>query len=771
MGKKPLFLLFLALSIICACFASSLRAETYFIAKHGGDLHFSQNGWPSEPDPRVSDLEELVTNICNDGDTIVLDGGPVGEKGIIYIGENLDDDGSLDVIRPVTIRGCDDADPGYFAHGGDVILSGQGISNYIIRILPGANGSVISHLHFNGGRNGPAIYISDQATIKDVVISDCKNGIFSCCNSNVYRAVIKDCLGYTIRLQGSEQVNYSIFSGGGGVLVGDGSSPTLNNCLIQGQAPYAVVLEDNSHVTLNNSILTGNGSYWYNEYVIRNQFTSTATLNNCIILPSPFETDKYYYNGMNVEVTNCLHEPPMFKRARRPAIVIFGSDDAGNLGYYVNVIKPALDKYGWKGVVAYNRPSQASEGDWSTMRSLVAEGHQIANHGDFYSRNVQDHSGFTIYYEHASAQDASIAISDTSGDGYADKMTFRVDGELDRRVNGTGVIDLEETKFNRIGKICDYLNGLEQVGYSCSLRGEYTAASRYLADVGNTLIPLEGLYLDLDSSRVWNGELYDTKRAFEENLGPGYSLTGWVGPGNGTSEEMRRELLKLGYTGARGGYPDRGSIMLESFNVYNFFTHALFVIFRTNDPSYQDIKARIGSQLEWLKYHGGILYYYAHNLNEFTARSWGALLELVKESGVDVMTLEQASEFVRTYNPTGDLTTNDNMTFTRTMKDEGDYRFLWSSPCLNAGIVVLGLHDKPELAFDVSGTPILNEPDIGPYEHPYALGDYDWDQDIDGLDLAAFRDRYINEDIFADLNNDQVIDSTDLQSFASHFGQ
>ena len=45
------------------------------------------------------------------------------------------------------------------------------------------------------------------------------------------------------------------------------------------------------------------------------------------------------------------------------------------------------------------------------------------------------------------------------------------------------------------------------------------------------------------------------------------------------------------------------------------------------------------------------------------------------------------------------------------------------------------------------------------------------DGDIDGLDLANFEDAYANEYLEADLNEDGVVDKTDVVVFAESFGK
>lgn len=63
----------------------------------------------------------------------------------------------------------------------------------------------------------------------------------------------------------------------------------------------------------------------------------------------------------------------------------------------------------------------------------------------------------------------------------------------------------------------------------------------------------------------------------------------------------------------------------------------------------------------------------------------------------------------KTYDPSGDLATTDNITYTRTLIDQSDYHLTSSSPAKNAGVDV-------GLTTDFEGKPIKGLPDIGAYE-------------------------------------------------------
>jgi len=50
-------------------------------------------------------------------------------------------------------------------------------------------------------------------------------------------------------------------------------------------------------------------------------------------------------------------------------------------------------------------------------------------------------------------------------------------------------------------------------------------------------------------------------------------------------------------------------------------------------------------------------------------------------------------------------------------------------------------------------------------------GDYDRDNDVDGMDLATFADYFWTNDPEADLNEDGTVDELDVEEFAGNFGK
>jgi hypothetical protein len=54
---------------------------------------------------------------------------------------------------------------------------------------------------------------------------------------------------------------------------------------------------------------------------------------------------------------------------------------------------------------------------------------------------------------------------------------------------------------------------------------------------------------------------------------------------------------------------------------------------------------------------------------------------------------------------------------------------------------------------------------------PHTPGDFDYDGDVDGLDIEIFINAYVSTDSEADLNGDDEVDWEDLKVFAIHYGE
>jgi hypothetical protein len=668
---------------------------TWYVKKIDGTIYYKSASIPTAADASVGDLEAVVElEAVTTGDTVYVCTGT-------FEGTEIDSDSLLDIDKQIIFS----AAPG---DEGKVILdfngaSGNGVRPSVHCETPGTCGvyglvlkgmatastnyslySTANNWHFDveidGGGRG--VYCGSASDVFDrlYIHGTASRAIYSTVAAIYNRIILESCY------QGFAQYN--------------NNGSTINNIDIYGSTTEAIENNGTGEVTVNNLLVWASAWEDATRYPIKNNSTGVITVNSGLVLPSPTVLT-HISTGGTVNLNNVAYKMPLIRQSRRPAIVVFGVDDLDNLAY-MQTVAAKLAAYGWKGTYALNKPSTVT--DWTPIQALVAAGHTIAAHGETYSNTMTDRLGLSMTYAGAAtAADCSV----TGAGDYATGLSCVNDAST--------VIDLNLTLAanNTLDKIVAVINtGTGTHGYTAAKRntdGGNAVASKYLK-TQSLDVKAGAKNFDLDDDRVFNGEMRDVKAAIEAGIGS--TISGWVCPGNVSDATMRTALLTLGFTGARGdGLVS--SYLMSSINIFNISPVALYLYFG-NDADPQNtagkIEQYIGSTLEHLKWAGGVYFFFAHSTSEFTAAAWDALLPIVQKSGIQVMTLDQAVSYLKTYDPSGDLATADNLTYTRTMVNAADYRLKAGSPAINAGTDV-------GLTTDFLGKPTKNPPSIGAYEY------------------------------------------------------
>jgi hypothetical protein len=231
--------------------------------------------------------------------------------------------------------------------------------------------------------------------------------------------------------------------------------------------------------------------------------------------------------------------------------------------------------------------------------------------------------------------------------------------------------------------------------------------------------------MEPDCSRTYNiaGSVSDLQAI-------GITARTYVPPIDNTSDGLRKWLYDSGlFIGARGDVS--APSYLSNANAYYVMDFGYsFLKTTTNcvasgESEANCIKRNTISRIGYMQNTAQTGVFLAHNESEFNASQWDAMLDAVQQSGIQIMTLAELANYIKTYDPSDDLATTDGMTYTRTLVDEADYHLSASSPAINAG-TDLGL------TTDIEGNPIYGLPDIGAYEYqpPYESG-------TDEIDLGA----------------------------------
>ncbi len=70
--------------------------------------------------------------------------------------------------------------------------------------------------------------------------------------------------------------------------------------------------------------------------------------------------------------------------------------------------------------------------------------------------------------------------------------------------------------------------------------------------------------------------------------------------------------------------------------------------------------------------------------------------------------------------------------------EQHNYKLRLSSPCIDNGYSIIGVHDQEDPPVDLAGHGVIPIPDIGAYDTSTCYSDIDEDNDIDGKDLAEW---------------------------------
>jgi hypothetical protein len=567
------------------------------------------------------------------------------------------------------------------------------------------------------------------------------------------------------------EMRYSVFYGGSTSLY---ISPSSSS-----QSPMSISNSIFSFTKANSINMSNNaaGSYTFNNcawsmvprvykkntYLISFASTSaSATLNNCIVQHNIFDEDKPLVQGGTAFFNGCLEKDPRFDTAE-PAILIVGSDDLGNIPYFKDVIKPELDVYGWKGFCAINLPYALTNEQIADLRSFHNLGHDVTCHSLTHC-SMSNYNGITVQYV-GPGNSATMEISDTNGDDFADEMRFKVDGLLDTNVDGDGIVVFEnESTYNSLLTLCQTIDGLPN--YTCvynNVTGPGVARTRYLFDAGPADIKSESVKFDLSSDRLYKGEVRDGKAVLEGKVG--FTVDTWVSPGNSYSDELASALMTYGFRIARAqSTPPRYT--LNDINIYGIPTLNAGSFFEGNAPSIDVIQARLAMLSAFFRPLGGVAGLYAHHTGEMTQDGWRKILAEAKRLGFTVMSFSQAADYIRSRNLTTDLSKwswyrcPDGSTSCYSLPT---FRLDSDSPGIDSGVVVSGLHDGETPAVDFYGHNVVPPVDIGATEFKQNP-DSDGDQMPDAWETGHGLNPNNPDDALADSDGDGLNNLAEYQA-------
>lgn len=197
-------------------------------------------------------------------------------------------------------------------------------------------------------------------------------------------------------------------------------------------------------------------------------------------------------------------------------------------------------------------------------------------------------------------------------------------------------------------------------------------------------------------------QLADSKSIIETKIGSGYSCTSVAYPGGAYDADVVTAAISAGYT--LGRTTAVNTFTLSSQEIYEMRGLSAPAAFGTTAAT---IARNAYSFFEYLNHVGGVAFLYSHD--DFTGEQWGYVVEALSKSNCTSATPKEIDAYIRT----GE-TADGGLTWTRTLTAQKTYLLQSSSPAINAGTVVSGVHPGTDFA----GNPNLRgaAPDIGAYE-------------------------------------------------------
>lgn len=512
---------------------------------------------------------------------------------------------------------------------------------------------------------------TDAAVINDVTLKDGTLGLQVYASSATFNRlkVTNHTATYGMTVTGtadtkSPTFNYCWFekySATSMVLLSRGLLATFNNCLFT-RASYNAVKQESSIAAsvFNNCIFFANVNVGQDYHVITNGGSGTLTLNNCLILKNPFNTD---YGLLNTtDGGGNLYVSPRFMSRVYPMLCALSIDDASNITFWTQIADVA-EQYGMRVTIAVQTAS-VSAGNWTTLASYVARGHTVASH----TRHHCDLSSLNAFkVTHAAGTTATVSYSSTTG-----LLTTAIDGTTDLSV------DTANASYDTISEVVAYINA--QSGYSAtniaaadSTEYAKNGLSSYLADVTDANIKTEYTAL-FDQTRYFAGEIAGSKTDIEAGI-PGYTAKALVYPGNYQGATSRAAVKAAGFTIAGASTTSKTLSSLDVFQVARRQASSKYG-FNTSDIAWN-----VASSFSGYGREGLVMVVFDHTSSNFSLANWTTAIQALSQGGVSSLGLDGIIADVVANGSTADSGT----TYTRTLTDAANYYLQPNSPCIDTG--------------------------------------------------------------------------------------
>jgi len=680
------------LSMVALLCAGPAQAATWVIAAAGNDRAAGTEEAP------LATLSEAIKR-ASDGDTLRIDAGryPVPERALTE-DLSLEGVGSGAVLleagsNGLRISGAAVALSGLTLTGGDgtgaAIEAGSAkldASDVVIADFAGTGLKVRdSALTFAGGwiaaHGSAAVLTETTAVISDTIIQGIVPGL---------------------------EPNWLVHVSGGDLV--------LSHSTVTGAYRGCLKGHNSAQLTVTGSVITSCGVLHGAEdgesmkhYAVSVSGASGRAAHS-LINPDPIRPNRYGIFGDVVLDESVLwgEYPGYVGWKDRVGVLAISVDDAPNLDnaraiademsardlhmtFFMNV------RHGWS----------MTDSEWSDVRSLVADGHDVGGHAATNARLPQEHPVRVAW--HGSGE-STVTVRDAG-------HTLSV--ESDAGVLLT--VDLTDSESNTMTAACALIDALSE--HDCWLSDEFGNALPHnvdptsLAD-GTVVLTEAGAGLPYDQrlpsagGRHFTAEIVAPLRLIEEGIGGGYSVVSFAYPGQEHSPQVRDAVEDAGLRIARGagGYSTADHLLTQELDRFQSPIALSNEVIRGsgyNKLSDAEKRARIetfaGAWASMAMEYGAMGALTIHGEETFSPEEVSWLLDAIAETDVRVASFRELSAYLDAEGGTG-------RHIALPAPAGHDYQPAEGSVLIDAG------DPSSDRTVDRLGAPIYGAPDLGPHE-------------------------------------------------------
>ena len=621
------------------------------------------------------------------------------------------------IRRPATIK--------------NISITGTGLTIQAMYLTnSGAAGTfLVDNIYIYNVGTDTGLYITSSGAGANALVGTVQNSLFSGSNANYM--VLTSSAGdtYTVTLKssivkGSESLYSSnacnVYNAGPGIL-------NVQNCDIRGGLLTAT---QNAHASgvlnLTNNIISAGDAMNSSYTIVKTAGTVNASHNELI---GNFGSSFLLVSGVLDTDDSNIESWPLFVRHERSGYFIPNMDDISDTAakvQYAEDVKELLKDRGMKGTIFLtgNNLAYGTYDYLSDIQNLISDGTiTVSAHAythvplDLTSFGTMTHGGATFTINRAAdiitTSDSSVTVT-----GYRTKTINAIKTEMEA---GGWTVTL----------VADAINN----------RGVYNHGE-ILADgigVNDLLLLIDSTNTGLNITGFFKDQIWDWVQWLDSNLG--VTITTIGGPGGRTCSESETAIKNMGFLGNRN-WAAGDTFNLNSINIYKTTVKQSESIRNASAASDTILMA------EWMSTFGTFLHFNSHSTADTTLAGWASILDTLKAyPEIKVTSFDEAVDEIRN---SGDWSTADNITYTRTWTDASDFHILAGGPGIDNGTATgLGANFKDFDGIaetDGAGAALGAGVDIGAYtwaghgaNGPGQLGPGLMIENISPLELLGFR--------------------------------